>query len=182
MSLSCRCTSPAIAATWRSLAPEQIYSTYLGPEDFRQAYEDYFELETQLAASGAVDVLAHTDVVKVHGDVPDASPRDLYEEVVAAAAASGTAVEVSSSGLHKPIAEIYPAPPMLEMFQAAGVGITLASDAHEPADCGRNVESLVAAAQSAGYGYHLVFDQRIAAETPLPVRPTTFMDDGEASP
>jgi histidinol-phosphatase (PHP family) len=147
----------------------------------RRAYEDYFALEAQLAASGTVDVLAHTDVVKVHGDVLDAPPRDLYQAVVDAAAGSGTAVEVSSSGLHKPVAEIYPAPPMLDMFHTAGVEITLASDAHVPADCGRDFEVLVDLAREAGYTHHLVFDQRVATTVPLPVRSSTFVDSGDTN-
>ncbi len=82
----------------------------------RRAYEDYFALKTQLAASGAVDVLAHVDVVKRFGHVPAEVPTDLYAEVVEAAANSGTAVEVSSAGLRKPIAEIFPTPSLLRMF------------------------------------------------------------------
>lgn len=134
----------------------------------RQAYEDYFELETQLAASGSVDVLAHVDVVKVHGDVLATPPMDLYQRVVDAAAASGTAVEVSSSGLHKPVAEIYPAAPLLSLFNRAKVPITLASDAHEPAHCARDFDQVVDAARSAGYSDHLLFDQRVAVERQLP--------------
>lgn len=133
-----------------------------------RAYEDYFSLETQLAASGAVDVLAHVDVVKIFGHVPPEPPTDLYADVVTAAAASGTAVEVSSAGLHKPIGEIYPAQPLLEMFYAAGVPITLASDAHVPEECGRDTALLVDVARAAGYGEHLVFDQRVAAVKRLP--------------
>lgn len=134
----------------------------------RQAYEQYFDLERQLAESGAVDVLAHVDLVKVHGDALEVPPLDLYESVVAAAAASGTAVEVSSSGLQKAIAEIYPAPSFLEMFYRGGVSITLASDAHQPSDCGRDVDLLVAAARDAGYQHHLGFDRREAHIRPLP--------------
>jgi histidinol-phosphatase (PHP family) len=134
----------------------------------RKAYEEYFELKTQLAASGAVDVLAHVDVVKRFGHVLPEAPTDLYAEVVKAAAVTGTAVEVSSAGLHKPIGEIYPAPPFLEMFNAAGVPITLASDAHVPEECGRDVSALVSAARAAGYAEHLVFDQRVSAARVLP--------------
>lgn len=134
----------------------------------RQTYEDYFELEIQLAASGAVDVLAHVDVVKVHGDVLEEPPTDLYERVVAAAAESGTAVEASSSGMYKAVGEMYPAPTLLAMFGQAGVPITLASDAHEPAHCGRDADVLIAAAREAGYTDHLIFDQRTSSSRPLP--------------
>lgn len=134
----------------------------------RQAYEDYFELETQLAASGAVDVLAHVDLVKIHGDVLEQPPIDLYARVVAAAASSGTAIEVSSSGLHRVIGELYPAPPLLAMFNQAGVDITLASDAHEPRHTGRDTASVIAAARAAGYAERLVFDRRSRSLRALP--------------
>lgn len=134
----------------------------------RKAYEDYFELETQLAASGVVDALAHVDVVKRYGHVLSETPTDLYAPVVEAAAASGTAVEVSSAGLHKPVGELYPAPTFLEMFNAAGVPITLASDAHVPEECGRDVATVVEAARAAGYVEHLVFHQRVASTKVLP--------------
>ena len=134
----------------------------------RRAYEEYFELKTQLAASGAVDVLAHVDVVKRFGNVLPEPPTDLYDQVVKAAAHSGTAVEVSSAGLHKPINEIYPAPVLLEMFNAAGVPITLASDAHVPEECGRDAARLLDAARAAGYSEYLVFDQRVPTTKVLP--------------
>jgi histidinol-phosphatase (PHP family) len=135
----------------------------------RQAYEDYFDLKRQLAASGMVDVLAHVDVVKMFGDVLPEPPLDLYTGVVAAAASTGTAVEVSSAGLHKPIGEIYPAPLFLEMFCEAGVPITLASDAHVPEDCGRDATTLIELATAAGYRERLVFEQRRRIAVPLDV-------------
>ncbi len=133
----------------------------------RQAYEDYFALKTQLAGSGAVDVLAHVDVVKLFGHVLATPPIDLYTEVVAAAASSGTAVEVSSAGLHKPVGEVYPAPVLLGMFHAGGVPITLASDAHRPEECGRDSDRLVEIAKDAGYAEYLLFDDRRAIPRPL---------------
>ncbi len=126
----------------------------------RRAYEDYFDLKTQLAGSGLVDVLAHVDVVKRYGHVPATPPTDLYADVVAAAVASGTAVELSSAGLHKPIGETYPSPPFLEMFRQAGVPITLASDAHAPQECGRDSDLLIQQAKRVGYTGYLRFDQR----------------------
>lgn len=133
----------------------------------RRAYEDYFELETMLAASGAVDVLAHVDVVKKAGHTLPDPPVELYRKVVDAAASSGTAVEVSSAGLHHPIGEIFPAPRFLEMFAAAGVPITLASDAHYPHDTARDRHVLVAAAQRAGYAERVRFRARRSELVPL---------------
>jgi len=133
-----------------------------------RAWEHYFALETELAASGAVDVLAHVDVIKKLGYRPPAPPRQLYEGVVAAAASSGTAVEVSSQGLRFPAKEIYPAPDLLAMFRRAGVGITLASDAHRPRQAGWGRRPVVEAALAAGYTHNLRFAARCSVEVPLP--------------
>lgn len=133
----------------------------------RQAYEDYFAIEEQLAASGAVDVLAHVDVAKKQGYRLAEPPTDLYAKVVAAAAESGTAVEVSTAGLHQPAAELYPHQRFLEMFFDAGVPITLASDAHYPEQAGRDRHRAVAAAREAGYRERLRYRRRVAELVPL---------------
>lgn len=126
-----------------------------------QAYADYFSLEAALAASGAVDVLAHADVVKKMGHRPADPPIELYRSVVAAAAQSGVAVEVSSAGLHQKAGEVYPAPEFLQMFSDAGVPITLASDAHYPQDVARDRDVAVAAARAAGYRERIRFKRRV---------------------
>ncbi len=126
----------------------------------RTAYEQYFALEAQLAASGVVDALAHVDVVKKHGRKL-AEPLDhLYKPVVAAAAASGVAVEISSAGLHTAAGEPYPAPAFLRMFYEAGVPITTASDAHYPEHCARDFDVIKEYAKAAGYSERVRFRQR----------------------
>jgi histidinol-phosphatase (PHP family) len=132
-----------------------------------RAYEEYFALEAQLAASGTVDVLAHVDVVKKHGHRPSRERTDLYQEVAEAAAGSDTAVEVSSAGLRKPVGELYPAPRLLRTMYEAGVPITLASDGHRPAEAAWGHEEVVAAAQAAGYLERLEFRRRDARLVPL---------------
>ena len=134
----------------------------------RRAFEEYFELETALAGSGIVDVLAHADVIKRAGAGPDGDLEELYRPVVAAAVRSGTAVEVSSAGLRHPVGEIFPAPGFLSLFQAAGVPITLASDAHLPDDAAWGHDAVVRAARAAGYADYLRFTARRRIVTPLP--------------
>lgn len=133
----------------------------------RTAYEQYFALEAQLAASGLVDALAHSDVVKKFGHELPEPPIDLYQPLVDAAAASGVAVEVSSAGLHKPIAEPYPAPTLLQMFYAAGVPITTASDAHFPQECARDFATIKEYARAAGYTERVRFRRRQRELVPL---------------
>ena len=56
-------------------------------------------------------------------------------------AAAAGAVEVSSAGLRKPIGEIYPSMGLLKEFYAAGVPITLGSDAHVAEDVGLQLDA-----------------------------------------
>jgi histidinol-phosphatase (PHP family) len=92
-------------------------------------WEGYTAALEELAASGACDVLAHPDLIKVAGHIPDA-PQEWWDRMAEAAASSGMAAELSSAGWRKPVAEQYPALPLLERFVAAGVPLTTASDAH----------------------------------------------------
>ncbi len=133
-----------------------------------RAFDQYFELEAQLAASGMVDVLGHADVIKVAGLLPERTLDDLYEPVVAAAARSGKAVEVSSAGLRREAAEVYPAPAFLRRFHEANVPITLASDAHRPSEAAWGHAEVLRAARAAGYEEHLRFDGRRRIVVPLP--------------
>jgi histidinol-phosphatase (PHP family) len=80
------------------------------------------------------------------------------------------AVEISSQGLLRPINEIYPAPAFLDLFHAAGVPITLGSDAHTPEEAAFGYDEIVAEARRAGYSEYLRFDARRRLPTPLPVR------------
>jgi histidinol-phosphatase (PHP family) len=133
----------------------------------RTAYDQYFALEAQLAASGVVDALAHADVLKKTGRLLAEPPLELYRPVVEAAAASGTAVEVSSAGFHQPVAEPYPAPEFLMMFYEAGVPITTASDAHYPHECARDFDAIKDYARAAGYVERVRFRQRKREFVPL---------------
>jgi histidinol-phosphatase (PHP family) len=92
-------------------------------------WEGYTGALEELAASGVCDVLAHPDLIKVAGFVPDA-PGEWWDRMAEAAASSGMAAEVSSAGWRKLIGEQYPALPLLQRFAAHDVPFTTASDAH----------------------------------------------------
>ncbi len=133
-----------------------------------ESWLEYFELETQLAVSGMVDVLAHADAIKSLGFRPTDGLADLYAPVVEAASASGTAIEVSSAGLRRKSVEVFPAPELLKMAFEGGLPITLASDAHVPELAGWGQSEVVAAARAAGYSEFLRFERRRRIATPLP--------------
>jgi histidinol-phosphatase (PHP family) len=123
----------------------------------------YFETVAEAARSGLFDILAHPDLVKVWGDQspsPARDPRFYYEPVVEAIAESGIAVEVSTAGYRKPVAEVYPAPAFAEMCVDAGAVFALSSDAHVPEDVGRDFDRAVEAMRAWGIGEIAVFEGR----------------------
>jgi histidinol-phosphatase (PHP family) len=65
------------------------------------------------------------------------------------------------------VGELYPDAELLEACRRRGVPITLASDAHEPKDVGRDLPRAVAHARAAGYETVTVFEGRQRREEPL---------------
>jgi histidinol-phosphatase (PHP family) len=104
-------------------------------------WEDYTQALEELAASGACDVLAHPDLIKVAGHIPEA-PVEWWDRMAEAAAAAGMAAEVSSAGWRKPVGEQYPARALLERFVSLGVPLTTASDAHRHEQVADRADSL----------------------------------------
>ena len=119
-----------------------------------EVWKRYFGALAELASSGHVDVLAHPDLAKIFGLRPDRVEYPVLD---------GVALEISTAGLRKPVGELYPAAPML----ASRPPITLASDAHVPADVGRDFDRAVEHARAAGYETVTVFDGRQPRQEPL---------------
>ena len=118
---------------WRGGDPEKVWARY-------------FETLGEAARTGMFDILAHPDLVKVFGDrvpVPDGDLRRFYERAMDGIAESDVAIEVSTAGLRKPVGEIYPAAPFLEMCLDAGRPVALSSDAHTPEQLGHEYERAV---------------------------------------
>src|SRR5262249_57513909 len=95
-------------------------------------------LPARAARTGFFDVLTHFALPKKHGHRPPAPRLEAEERALEAARAAGCAIEISSAGLRKPIAEAYPEPRLLSRAVALGIPVTFSSDAHAPADvaCG----------------------------------------------
>jgi len=133
-----------------------------------EVWRRYFIALRGAARSGLFDVLSHPDLVKIFGMRPAPDEITLHhEETADACEASGVTIEVSTGGLHKPVEEIYPDPELLSAFHARGVPVTMASDAHVPADVGRDYDQALALLRSAGYDTVTVFEARQARQEPL---------------
>jgi histidinol-phosphatase (PHP family) len=116
------------------------------------AWAQYADALAELAGSGLCDVVAHCDLVKVAGRAPDAGyRREVEERMVDVLVRSGLDIEVSSAGWRKLADEQYPSRRMLEALHASGVGITLASDAHQQDQIASGYDRLLALVRDVGY-------------------------------
>jgi histidinol-phosphatase (PHP family) len=125
------------------------------------AWERYFRALENAAGSGLFDSLAHPDLVKFFGDLVE------WDYAPLVSALNGVCLEISAAGLHKPHGRIYPEPDLLASARRAGVGITLASDAHEPQNVGRDLHRAIEHGRNAGYDTVTVFDRRTPRQEPL---------------
>jgi histidinol-phosphatase (PHP family) len=139
------------------------YSVWGAGESAEKIWQRYFETVAESARSGLYDVIAHPDLVKVWGRSaprPDGDLRRYYEPAVEAFADVGVAVELSTAGWRKPVAEQYPAVPFLEMLVDAGCPLALSSDAHEPDLVGFEYERAVELLGSIGVEEIAVLERR----------------------
>jgi histidinol-phosphatase (PHP family) len=139
------------------------YSVWGAGESAEKIWRRYFETVAESARSGLYDVIAHPDLVKVWGRSaprPDGDLRRYYEPAVEAFADVGVAVELSTAGWRKPVAEQYPAVPFLEMLVDAGCPLALSSDAHEPDLVGFEYERAVELLGSIGVEEIAVLERR----------------------
>jgi histidinol-phosphatase (PHP family) len=150
--------------------------TVWDPKDPRRSpdaiWSRYFETVAASAASGLFDIIAHPDLVKIWGSahperIPARDPRFYYEPTVEALAAADVAVELSTAGLRKPVAELYPSRAFLAMCVEAGVPIALSSDAHRPEDVGAGYEQALELLAELGVGELSVFSHRERSLQPI---------------
>ena len=139
-------------------------------ESPERVWKRYFEWVAEAARTGLFDIMAHPDLVKVHGagrPRPEGDLRRYYEPAVEAFAEAGVAVEMSTAGLRKAVGELYPSRALLEMVVDAGCPIALSSDAHEPGQLGYRYEDAVEALEQAGVKELCVFEGRARRSAPI---------------
>jgi histidinol-phosphatase (PHP family) len=128
--------------------------------DVAAVWQRYWHEYARMAASGLFDILAHPDLVKKFGHVPEGDPARYYEPAVDAIASSGAVIEINTAGWHKPCGEAYPSLAFLRMACAAGVPLVLSSDAHEPGHVARDFDRARMLAREAGYRETVLFEGR----------------------
>jgi histidinol-phosphatase (PHP family) len=147
------------------------FDVWEGGTDPEEVWARYFDLFNRCARSGLFDILAHPDLVKVWGrdrrPLPEGDLRRFYEPAVEAIVEGGSAVELSTAGLRKPVGELYPARAFAELIVEAGVPFALSSDAHLPEQVGFGYEQGIAFLDDLGVDEIAVFEGRRRRLEPL---------------
>ncbi|MCF6312359.1 MAG: histidinol-phosphatase HisJ family protein [Verrucomicrobiales bacterium] len=123
-------------------------------------WQQYWDLYRQCAASRLFDFLAHPDLVKKFGHRPEGDLKRFYEPTIEVIAANNLAIEISTAGLRKPCAEIYPSREFLELAFKADIPIVISSDAHHPNEVGSDFPIALTLAKEVGYTNSARFHKR----------------------
>ena len=140
-----------LAPGWAVDDPKHISRFTASATAAGEIWDLYWRAYERCIASGLFDFVAHPDLVKKFGHRPEGDLRRYYEPSIAAAAANGTVLEVSTAGLRKPVGELYPSAEFLAMAHAAGVPVVINSDAHAPEEVGQDFARAADAVRAAGY-------------------------------
>lgn len=128
--------------------------------DIDALYARYFSVVADSAATGFFDTIGHCDLVKKFGYRPTRPLDGEYKALAARFARAGVCVELNTAGLRKPIGEMYPHADLLAALHAAGVPITLGSDAHAPDEVASAFSDGAALLRQIGYTSFMRFEHR----------------------
>lgn len=135
--------------------------------DINEIYAAYYERVSQLVASGRFNVIGHFDIVKKFGHRPSKNFFQQIESLAKRAASAGMAFEVNTSGLAKPVCEMYPAESIVKIFFANNVPVTIGSDAHSPSQVGFMLDGACSLLKKCGYKKLTIFRQGKSYSMPM---------------
>lgn len=118
--------------------------------------------------SGWFDFVAHPDLPKKFGFVPEGDLRRFYEPSIQALVDTGLAYEVNTAGLRKECSELYPARQFVALAREAGVPVLINSDAHAVHELGAGFAEAAALLREVGYTEVVRFEGRRRVSVPLP--------------
>ena len=147
-----------VSDSWDVDNPEKL--SQWKERDAFEVWSIYFERLTMAAESGLFEIIAHADLPKKFGFIPQRDCTPLFEKFLGAAKQADVAVELNTAGLRKDCKEIYPSPKILQLAHQLGVPITFGSDAHAPGEVGMDLAQAVELARSVGYSQRCRFAQR----------------------
>lgn len=123
-------------------------------------YRDYYKLLQQAASCGLFDIIGHFDLPKKFGHVAVDDCSDAIDATLKMIKQKDLTLDVNTSGLRKPVGDIYPSEDILRRAFVLGIPISLGSDAHRPQEVGYHFNQTVALLQNIGYREYVSFEKR----------------------
>lgn len=111
---------------------QEPYREEFKNRDIDEAYASYYALVEGMAESARFDIIGHFDIIKKFGYRPAGDFGPLVERIAKKLSRAGTAVEINTSGLMKPVKEMYPSDGIIAILFDNSVPVTLGSDCHDP--------------------------------------------------
>lgn len=137
--------------------------------DWIEFHRGYYRHLAEAAETGLYDSLGHPDIVKNLGsewwDISVLMP-DICR-ALDRIAATGVAMELNTSGVHKKVREMNPAPAILEKMREREIPVVIGADAHEPARVGEGFLTALDLLEQAGYREVSYFLERRRRTVPL---------------
>ncbi len=121
--------------TWNFDNPQYL-SVYKN-KDIDKIWEEYFQAVEEMAKTNLFQIAGHLDLIKVFNFKPKKDVRLIAKKAIKEIKKANMAVEINTSGLRKPVKEIYPSNELLELIKEFDIDITLSSDAHKPEEVGK---------------------------------------------
>lgn len=140
---------------WQNASSAQIFSWY----------EEYFNIWLSMLESGLFQIAAHPDLIKIysvrhfHKWLEQKASKALIYKCLSVLKDRGMAMEISSAGLRKACAEIYPCPEIMAMAAELNLNISLASDAHNIQDIASFFPELALYAKKYGFDRQAIYKQ-----------------------
>ncbi len=152
---------------WGFDDPEQLPVWEL--VDLQETWERYFSLLERLVKTGLFDAVAHLDLPKKFGHrLKTPKLLSMASPVLDLMAKKGVAMEINTSGLRKPVSEVYPSFELIKMAREREIPILFGSDAHRPEEVGHAFQDALRLIKEAGYSEYALFRRREMTLVPLP--------------
>jgi histidinol-phosphatase (PHP family) len=149
--------------------------------DVTATWRKYFELIGRLVDLGLFDAISHIDLPKKFGyRPPDRALKEMAGPILDRIAKADMGMELNTSGLRRPIGEIYGAEPILSMAREREIPICFGSDAHSPEEVGAGFASALTLAREVGYTHYFRMKHRKKELIPLPEAPPVYGTDTDS--
>jgi histidinol-phosphatase (PHP family) len=128
--------------------------------DLDDVYRSYYSIIESMADSGLFDIIGHFDLVKKFGHRARSDFSPVIERIAQKLSDRGTTVEINTSGIMRPVGEIYPSDDIIEILFRNNVPVTTSADSHAPEHIDFMLEKAIEKLKKAGYRKISGFENR----------------------